>query len=213
MRNAEMRKCGNAECERRSRKSTQKPQKDSRKKVDASFRGLRDFCGFCVSSWDGGSGLRVHRRAGGPAPQHNSGMNLQKIFLPILGVLVVAVAYRSYGWPGVALAAGGIVMWMLLHFTRMMKVLQRASNRPVGYVDSAVMLNAKLRPGVNLLHVVAMTRALGEQVSTKGAEPEIFRWTDGTASHVTCEFRHGKLVKWELFRPQGAPEEGAPPST
>ena len=77
-------------------------------------------------------------------------MNFQKIILAILGIVVVAVAYRGYGWPGVALTATGIVMWMLLHFTRMMKVLQRASNRPVGYCDSAVMLNAKLRPGVNI---------------------------------------------------------------
>ena len=138
-------------------------------------------------------------------------MNFQKILLPILGVVVVAVAYRGYGWPGVALAATGIVMWMLLHFTRMMKVMQRASNRPVGYCDSAVMLNAKLRPGVNLLHVMAMTRALGEQLSAKEEQPEIFRWTDGSASHVTCEFVRGKLVKWTLFRPEQAPEEPAAP--
>jgi hypothetical protein len=139
-------------------------------------------------------------------------MNFQKIALPILGVVVVAAAYRGWGWPGMALAAGGIVMWMLLHFTRMMKVLQRASNRPVGYCDSAVMLNAKLRPGVNLLHVMAMTRALGEQLGAKDAQPEVYRWTDGTGSHVTCEFARGKLVKWTLFRPQAPGEEGAAPA-
>ena len=135
-------------------------------------------------------------------------MNLQKIFLPVLGVVVVAAAYRGWGWPGVALALGGIVMWMLLHFTRMMRVLQRAANRPVGYCDSAVMLNAKLRPGVNLLHVMAMTRAIGEQVSPKEEQPEIYRWTDGSGSHVTCEFDRGKLAKWTLFRPQPAAEQG-----
>jgi hypothetical protein len=139
-------------------------------------------------------------------------MNLQKIVLPILGVVIVAVAYRGYGWAGVALAASGIVMWMLLHFTRMMKVMQRASKRPVGYCDSAVMLNAKLRPGVNLLHVMAMTRALGEQVSPKEQQPELYRWTDGSGSHVTCEFRNGKLVKWELFRPEAPAEEAQPPA-
>jgi hypothetical protein len=138
-------------------------------------------------------------------------MNLQKIVLPILGVAVVAIAYRAWGWAGVALGVGGIVMWMLLHFTRMMKVLQRASQRPVGWCDSAVMLNAKLRPGVNLLHVMALTRAIGEQVSPKETQPEVFRWTDGSGSHVTCEFRNGKLVKWELFRPQQA-GEGEPPA-
>jgi hypothetical protein len=139
-------------------------------------------------------------------------MNLQKILLPVLGVFVVAVAWRAYGWPGVALAVAGIVMFLLLHFTRMMKVLQRAANRPVGYCDSAVMLNAKLRPGVSLLHVVAMTRALGEQLSPKDEQPEVFRWTDNSASHVTCEFAQGKLVRWSLARPP-APPDAAPAGT
>jgi hypothetical protein len=147
-----------------------------------------------------------------PGPPHNRAMNLRKLTLPVLGVVVVAVAWRGYGWAGVTLAVGGIVMWMLLHFTRMMKVLQRASNRPVGYCDSAVMLNAKLRPGVNLLHVMAMTRALGEQLSPKEQQPEVYRWTDGTQSHVTCEFRNGQLVKWELTRPATAADEVSPPA-
>ena len=138
-------------------------------------------------------------------------MNWQKIVLPLLGVALVVMAYRSYGWPGVALVSGVIVMWMLLHFTRMMKVLQRAADRPVGHCDSAVMLNARLRPGVNLLHVVALTRALGEPLSDKDSQPEVFRWSDNSGSHVTCEFRNGKLVKWELFRPQPA-GEGEPPA-
>ena len=128
-------------------------------------------------------------------------MNFQKVVVPILGVVLVAAAYRLWGWAGVGLAATGIVMWMLLHFTRMMKVLQRASGRPIGYCDSAVMLNAKLRPGVNLLHVVAMTRALGELVSPKEEQPEIYRWTDPGQSSVDCEFANGKLRKWELTRP------------
>lgn len=139
-------------------------------------------------------------------------MNLQKIVLPLLGAVVVAVSYRSFGWPGVALAAGGIVMWMLLHFTRMMKVLQGAANRPVGWCDSAVMLNAKLRPGVNLLHVMAMTRAIGEQLSPKDTDPEVYRWTDGSSSHVTCEFAKGKLVKWQLVRPEPHDAGGASPA-
>jgi len=133
-------------------------------------------------------------------------MNWQKIVVPVAGVAVVAIAWSAYGWAGIAVALGGIVMWLLLHFTRMMTVLKRAADQPVGYVGSAVMLNAKLRPGVNLLHVVALTRSLGELQSPKDSQPEVFRWTDGSNSHVTCEFADGKLVKWELVRPPAAPE-------
>jgi hypothetical protein len=73
------------------------------------------------------------------------------------------------------------------------------------------MLNAKLRPGVTLLHVVAMTRALGEQLSPKDAQPEIFRWTDTGGSHVTCEFAGGKLTKWVLVRPPAGAEPPGDP--
>ena len=136
-------------------------------------------------------------------------MNFQKILVPILGVVLIAAAWRGYGWGGVALVAGGIVMWALLHFNRMMTALKRATNRPIGWLDSAVMLNAKLKPGVNLLHVVAMTKSLGQLQSVKDEQPEIYRWTDGSESHVTCEFSGGRLVKWELVRPaEGA--AGAP---
>src|SRR3954465_6842338 len=127
-------------------------------------------------------------------------MNFRKFVPPIVGVILLVAAYRGYGWPGVGLVVTGIVPWTLLHFTRMMKVLQRASNRPVGFFDSAVMLNAKLRPGLTLMHVLAMTKALGEQLGPKDVQPEVYRWTDGGGSHVTCEFMNGKLVKWTLFR-------------
>jgi len=128
-------------------------------------------------------------------------MNFKKILVPVGGILLVAMSYRAYGLGGVAIALGGAVMWVLMHYTRLMQVLKRANNNPIGYVGSAVMLNAKLRPGVPMLHVLALTRALGEQLSAKDEQPEVFRWTDGSKSHVTAEFLNGKLVKWTLYRP------------
>lgn len=141
-------------------------------------------------------------------------MNLRNILVPLGLIVLVIAAYNSAGWPGVAAVVGGIIMWVLLHFTRLMSVMKKASNRPIGYVGSAVMLNAKLKPKVPLVHVVAMTRALGQRLSEEGQDPEIYRWTDGTQSHVTCEFVGGRLMKWELQRPQ-QPDEPAqiPPET
>ena len=136
-------------------------------------------------------------------------MNLQKIIVPVAGVALVVLAYRFYGWAGVAAAATAIVMWVLLHFTRMMRVLTRAAERPIGHVDSAVMLNAKLKPGMTLMHVIAMTRSLGALQSVKDAQPEIFRWTDGSESHVTASFAGGKLTDHVLFRPPADPADPA----
>lgn len=125
----------------------------------------------------------------------------QKIITIILVATAFVMAYTYYKWSGVAIVASGLVTWALLHFSRMMQILKRAANRPIGYVDSAVMLNAKLQKGKTLMHVIAMTKALGELLSVKDAQPEVFRWTDGTKSHVTCTFLGGKLQSWELFRP------------
>ena len=128
-------------------------------------------------------------------------MPFQKIFLPLAALALLVFAFYRYSWAGLAVTSGALVMWLLLHFSRMMQIMKRAANRPLGYVDSAVMLNAKLRPGVNLLHVVAMTRALGELQSPPDTQPEVFRWTDGSDSQVSCVFLHGKLQSWELKRP------------
>ncbi len=128
-------------------------------------------------------------------------MNFQKFLIPTAAVAVLVFAYQTAGWQGVLLVLGGIVFWMLLHFNRVLQALKRAADRPVGYVDSAVMLNARLKTRVTLLHVVAITRSLGEQLSPKDAQPEIFRWTDGGGSSVTCTFSAGKLSAWQLVRP------------
>ncbi len=129
-------------------------------------------------------------------------MNMRNLVVPLGLAVLLYVAFDALGWKGVAAVGGGIVMWLLLHFTRLMTIMRRAAQRPIGYVGSAVMLNAKLKPKVNLVHVVAMTRSLGERLSAEGQEPEVYRWTDGSDSHVTCEFVHGRLVQWTLQRPQ-----------
>ncbi len=135
-------------------------------------------------------------------------MKFQKFLAPIGAAALLIVAYNSFGFAGIALAAGALVMYALLNFNRMMQVFRRAAERPVGFVDSAVMLNAKLKAGFNLLHVIAMTRALGAQQSPPDTQPEIYRWMDAGGSHVTCEFAEGKLTTWVLWRPE--PEQDVP---
>ena len=142
-------------------------------------------------------------------------MNFQKIWVPVAGAATVVLGYVYSGWPGVALIVGALVMWLLLHFNRMMQVLKRAAKRPIGYIESAVMLNAKLKPRATLLHVVAMTRSLGELRSPKDEQPEVYRWTDTGGSYVDCTFAGGKLVGHQLTRPAEetqAPAHQTPPA-
>ena len=62
--------------------------------------------------------------------------------------------------------------------------------------------SAKLKPKQTLMHVIALTRSLGQLESEKDTQPEIYSWKDGTDSVVRCEFRDGRLVQWELTRPE-----------
>jgi hypothetical protein len=126
---------------------------------------------------------------------------LTSLAVPAIAIGLLALAWRQYGWAGVAAVSGGLVFWLLLHWTRLMTVMKRAADRPMGWVASAVMLNAKLRPGVNLMHVIAMTRSLGERLSAEGEEPERWRWTDNGGSSVTVTLQGGRVTAWELQRP------------
>ena len=91
-------------------------------------------------------------------------------------------------------------MWMLLNMTRMLLVLRRAAQRPIGTVASAVMLHSRLARGMTLLQVLALTRSLGQREGATDGESESFRWTDGSGAQVHCTFTHGKLHHWELLR-------------
>ena len=124
------------------------------------------------------------------------------LLLWIGGAVLIAAAYRAYEWKGVALVVTGLVFWLMLHFTRLMQALKRAANRPVGHIDSAVMLSVKLKVGWSLLHLVALTKSLGALQSEKNVQPEVFRWTDNRNSYVDCTFVGGKLASWQLVRPQ-----------
>ncbi len=120
-----------------------------------------------------------------------------------LAVVAVVAGWLLYGWPGVLLAVTVTVFWLLLQFTRALRAMRQAGQSPVGHVGSAVMFNARLKPGLSLLQVIQLTHSLGERLSPEGEEPERWRWRDDGHSSVTLSLRRGKLVAWTLERPPG----------
>jgi hypothetical protein len=53
-----------------------------------------------------------------------------KFLIPLGLAALFVVAWTSQGWAGIAMVGGGVVMWALLHFTRMLTVLKRAPTAP-----------------------------------------------------------------------------------
>lgn len=118
-----------------------------------------------------------------------------------LAVLAVAIGYASWGWQGVVLAITVVVFWMLLQFSRVLRVMRGAAGRPVGSVASAVMLHAKLKAGLRLIDILPLTGSLGEKLAD---DPETFRWTDAGGDAVRVELRKGRVAAWHLDRAAGA---------
>ncbi len=115
-----------------------------------------------------------------------------------LAALLVAIAWQQYGWHGAVLAFSVVVFWLLLQFNRAMRTMRSAARQPLGSVGSAVMLNAKLRPGMTMLQVIALTGSLGRRL---GEGEDDWAWADEGGSEVRLHFTRGKLARHELDRP------------
>ena len=120
-----------------------------------------------------------------------------------LAALAVFVGWREYGVQGLIFAATLVVFWLVLQFSRALRVMRNAGDAPIGSIDSAVMLNAKLRKGMQLLQVLTLTRSLGRRV---GAGDDVYAWADDGGSEVVVTFRNGRCRSWVLRRPAEAPE-------
>jgi len=117
-----------------------------------------------------------------------------------LAALGMAAGYIGWGWPGLVLGVTVIVFWLLLQFSRSLRVLKKAAGAPVGHVDSAVMLHSQLEAGMTLLQVLVITRSLGSKLSDT---PERWGWADPGGARVSLEFDGGKLQSWQLSRDDG----------
>lgn len=127
-----------------------------------------------------------------------------------LAVVATALGYAVYGWRGVVLVASVMVFWLLLQFSRAMRVMRLAGQAPVGRVPSAVMLQARLRRGMRLMDIIMLTRSLGEK---RADEPETWRWTDESGAAVEVELAGGRCTTWRLTRPDEPSATPAAPAT
>ena len=118
---------------------------------------------------------------------------------PWLGLPLALIALFGggwlMGWQGVVLAMTAIVFWLLLQFRQLMKVMSTAKDRPLGHVESAVMLDTRLHEGMKLLQVLSLTQSLGVKCA-----PDAYLWTDTGGDSVEVTLHKGKVVSWTLKR-------------
>lgn len=105
--------------------------------------------------------------------------------------------WLGWGWRGIVLAVTVIVFWLLLQFSRTLRAMQRAAQQPLGSVASAVMLQARVQPGMPLLKVIGLAGSLGRRIAE---QPETFAWTDAGGDSVHVELAAGRVSKVTLVR-------------
>lgn len=103
------------------------------------------------------------------------------------------------GWQGAIFATTGIVFWLLLQISRLMRVMKVAGAAPLGSVANAVMLNSKLHAGMKLVDLIGLAGSLGVKQA-----PETFVWRDAGGDAVEVKLVKGKLVEWRLIRADGS---------
>jgi hypothetical protein len=99
------------------------------------------------------------------------------------------------GWQGAIFATTGIIFWLLLQMSRLMRVMKVAGAAPMGSVANAVMLNSKLHVGMKLVDLIKLAGSLGLKQA-----PETFIWRDAAGDAVEVVLRKGKLAEWRLLR-------------
>ena len=116
----------------------------------------------------------------------------------LLAALFTLVAWHVYGIHGLAFAASAIVFWLLLTFSRAMRVMRNAGRAPLGKVPNAVMFHAGLARGMTMLQVLGKAKSLGRKVD--GSDDD-WRWSDDGDASVVLHFERGRLAAWRLERP------------
>ena len=103
------------------------------------------------------------------------------------------------GWQGAIFATTGIVFWLLLQISRLMRVMKTAGAAPLGSVANAVMLASKLHAGMQLVDLIKLAGSLGVKQA-----PETFVWRDAGGDAVEVVLKKGKLAEWRLIRADGS---------
>lgn len=131
---------------------------------------------------------------------------------PALGLTLCFAAWRSYSWPGLALAASMLSFWVLLQFTRLMRLLRTVADRPLAQVPDARALQPKLDKGMAMGEVLRLTGCLGRRRSPEDTQPETFEWSDDQGFALLATFKNGRLTTSAIHGTRSADLSAAAPA-
>lgn len=127
----------------------------------------------------------------------------------LIGLALFAAAFVAgatfFGWQGVILAFSGVILYLLLQFTQLMRVMRTANEAPMGHVSSAIMLQSRLHAGMKLIDLIKLCKSLGVKVAD-----DTYRWTDAGGDAVDVVLHKSVVVRWSLVRATASDAPAAP---
>ena len=138
---------------------------------------------------------------------------LRTWLFPAMAAALAYAAWRSYSWPGLILALLMLSFWLLLHFTKLMRLLRTVANRPLGRVRDVGAMAKRLKPGMPLVDVMRLTLSIGALRSAPDTDSELRTWSDDAGRTAICHFEQGRLVSFrvEPSTPPAPPAITEPP--
>ncbi len=112
-----------------------------------------------------------------------------------LALAALILGATLLGWQGALFATTGIIFWLLLQMSRLMRLMKQAGAAPMGSVANAVMLASRLHAGMKLAELISLAGSLGVKQGD-----ETFVWRDAGGDAVEVLLRKGRLVEWRLLR-------------
>ena len=116
----------------------------------------------------------------------------------LLALACLVAGGAVYGWQGVVFALTAILMLLLVQFTKLMRVMGRASRAPIGRRGNALVVEVRLKADMPLVDVLTLTGSLGEAVPNQA---HAYTWTDEGGDRLTLQFSpNSRLQSWQLQR-------------
>lgn len=137
---------------------------------------------------------------------------LRSLLFPALVLALCFAGWKSYGWQGLLLALLMSSFWVLLHFTKLMRLLRAAAGRPLGAVDDVRLLQGRLKPGMPMHEVIRQAACLGKREEGPSEEViEDFVWHDPHGRTLHLRFDHGRLRRIERRDASSPDQPGGQP--
>jgi len=123
--------------------------------------------------------------------------------LMLLAAVVLFSAGALAGWQGVMLVVCVAVGWLLLQFRRLMSVMDEAGRAKPGVIADAADVSTKVRPGMKLEDLVALTRSFGTKIADT---PRTYAWTDAGGARLEIVLDKRRVQDCRLVEPHKMPD-------